>query len=326
MRRRELTALLLAATVSPTLAARAQPSAIPVVGFLAGGSPDSNELLVTAFRQGLAESGYIDGKNVAIEFRWAEGDHKRLPALAADLIRQQVAVIATGNLNAAIAAKGATSTIAIVFVVGDDPIKHGLAAALNHPGGNATGVYVLLADLVAKRLELLRELVPSAASVVLLVNPDNPNVKTQAAETVEAARIVGLQVEIVKATTEEEIATAFALLGSRGAQALLVGADPVFSSLRNHIAALAAGYQVPAIYEFRSFVEAGGLASYGPDLVEADRQLGAYTGKVLAGANPGDLPIMQPTKFELVINMKTAKQLGLMIPPVIFAHADAVIE
>jgi putative ABC transport system substrate-binding protein len=325
MRRRTFVAITACVVVLP-FASLAQQKPIPVVGFLHNGSPDSSELFITTFRQGLAESGYIEGKNVAIEYCWAEGHPERLPALAADLVRRQVAVIAASNLNAAVAAKQVTSTIPIVFVVGDDPIKHGLAAAFNHPGGNATGVDVLVADLVAKRLGLLRELVPSAARVVLLVNPDNLNAETQAAETAKAARIVGLQLESVKAATAQEIAAAFASLGSRGAQALLVGADPSFMLLRDHIAALAARFQVPTIYEMRPFVEAGGLASYGPDLAEADRQLGVYTGKVLAGASPSDLPIVQPTKFELVINMKAAKQLGLTIPPLILARADEVLE
>jgi putative ABC transport system substrate-binding protein len=245
MRRRELTALLFGAVAARALAASAQTPGIPVVGLLSSGSPDSNELLMTAFRKGLAESWYIEDKNVAIEFRWAGGHHERFPALAADLVSRQVAVIVAASLNAAVAAKRATSTIPIIFLIGDDPIKHGLAAAFNRPSGNATGVDFLVADLVAKRLDLLRELVPVAALMVLLVNPDNPNVEAQAAETAEASRIVGLQVEIVKAATEQEIAAAFASLGSRGAQALVVARTHSSSAF------VLKSYRWPPVIEFQ---------------------------------------------------------------------------
>jgi putative ABC transport system substrate-binding protein len=325
MRRRELL-VLVGSAMAVALPAGAQQKAMPVVGYLAFGTPDSAAPLVAAFRQGLSETGYVEGQNVAIEFRGAEGDYDRLPALAVDLVARKVDVI-VATAQSALAARNATSTIPIVFagLGGGDPIKHGLAAAFNHPGGNATGVDILVTDLVAKRLGLLRELVPSTSLVALFVYPDNPNVETQAAETVGAAHIVGLQVEIVKAATEQEIAGAFASLGSR-AQAVVVGPDPSFFNRRNQIVALAAQYKVPAIYELRQFVEAGGLVSYGPDIADADRQLGVYTGKVLAGASPSDLPVEQPTTFELVVNVKTAKALGLTVPPSILARADEVIE
>jgi ABC-type uncharacterized transport system substrate-binding protein len=326
MRRRELAALILGATVSPLPAVSGDEAAMPVVGVLSGGSVGASELQVDALRAGLAEGGYSEGKNVKIEYRWAEGHYERLQELASDLVRRRVAVIAAANLNAAVAAKNATSTTPIVFLIGDDPVRHGLAASFSHPGSNATGVSILVADLVAKRLDLLHELVPRAALIAALINPDNPNIATVAGDIQQASRGLGRRIEIVRAHTEHDIEEAFAYLTKIGAGALVVSADPFFASRRVQLVRLAARYAIPTIYEFRLFVEAGGLASYGPDIIDADRQLGAYLGKVLAGASPSDLPIMQPTKFELVINMKTAKQLALTIPPLILARADEVIE
>jgi putative ABC transport system substrate-binding protein len=326
MRRRELIALLASGAMSWPITATAQQPAMPAVGFLHPASLAGRERLVAMFREGLAERGYTEGRNVTIEYRWAEGHYDRLPALANDLVSWQVAVIAAATLPSAVAAKQATSTIPIVFWVGDDPIKHGLAASLSHPGGNATGITMFSAGLIAKRLGLLRELVPKASQIAILVNPNNPNLSTQSGEVGEAARSLGEQFEILRAGTEREIDAAFASLADRGVGGLVVGADPVFVTQGARIVALAARYRVPAIYERREFVDAGGLVSYGTDQIGSFRQIGRYTGRILEGIKPADLPVMQPTTFELVINLKTANALGAIVPPILLAQADEVIE
>jgi len=326
MTRRELAVLLLGAAASQPLAAAAQQSGIPVVGVLTNGSADTRKPFVDAFVRGLAETGYVDGNNVMLDFRWAGDDYKRLFELTRDLVQRPVTVIAAAGLNAALISKRATTTIPIVFGVGDDPVKHGLAASYNHPGGNATGIHILVAGLVAKRLSLLRELVPHAAAIAILANPNNANTPGALAESEEASRSLGQQIEIVKASTEPDIEVAFASLSRRGAEALVVSADQFYLTRSAYLVGLAAQYAIPTIYEFRAFVDAGGLASYGPDINDCDRQHGIYTGKVLAGAHPSDLPIFQPTRFELVINLKTATVLGLKVPPVLLARADEVIE
>ena len=308
------------------LAVRAQQPSMPVVGFLHSGSLSGRENQIATFREGLAASGYTEGKNVMIEYRWAEGRYDRLPELASDLVRRPVAVIAASPLPSALAAKQATTTIPIVFMAGDDPIRLGRAKSLSHPGGNATGISILTAGLNGKRFGLLRDLVPEATLIALLVNPNNPNIGTISGEVKEAADGIGLRIQILQAGTESEIDAAFAALAESRAAGLIVGPDPFYFSRRSQLTAAAARYGVPAIYEAREFVEGGGLASYGASLTEALRQVGLYTGKILKGEKPADLPVVQPTKFELVINLRTAKALGLTIPPPILARADEVIE
>jgi putative tryptophan/tyrosine transport system substrate-binding protein len=284
----------------------------------------SNPQVMPGFQAGLAETGYIEGKNVTIEYRWAEGHYDRYPALAADLVSRHVAVLVGGGGNE-MALMTATSTIPIVFVVQSDPVSIGLVASLSRPGGNATGVTTFAVDLDAKRLELLHELVPKASLIALLVNPD-PTAGPQARAAREAARSFGLQLQVLSARTEQEIDDAFVKLVQLRAGALLVGSDPFFDSRREQIIGLAARYAVPAIFELREFVAAGGLMSYGPSLFEAVRQQGIYTGKILHGAKPADLPVLQPTKFDLAINLKTAKALGLTIPQSLLRRAGEVIR
>ena len=325
-RRREFITLLGVAGAWP-LATHAQQPALPVVGFISGGSADGYAPLAAAFRQGLSESGYVEGRNVMIEFRWAQNQNDRLPALAADLVARQVVVIAAGGISSALAAKAATTTIPIVFEAGSDPVKTGLVASLNQPGGNVTGVSNFAAVLAAKELALLHELVPNATVIAVLVNPTTPNLAESIANDMQAAgRALGQQIQILNASTGDEIDAAFATLAQLRARALVIGGDPLFTSRRVHLAMLAARYGVPAIYNAPEFPRAGGLMSYGASLTDAYRQTGVYTGKVLKGAKPADLPVLQPTKFELVINLRTAKSLGLQIPPSLLATADEVIE
>ena len=326
MRRRELMLLLGGAmTVSPAL--RAQQRAIPVIGFLSGLSPGPTAPYMAAFRQGLSETGYVEGQNVAIEYRWAEGRYDRLPALAADLVGRNVDLIATGGgTSSAFAAKSATSTIPIVFCGLGDPVGEGLTASLSRPGANVTGMSLVTRELNAKRLELLSELVPRAQTITLLVNPTSSNAEQVIGDVEEAARVKGVRLNILKAAAENEFETVFASLVEPQAGALLVGSDPFFNSRRDELVALMARYAIPAMYEWREYVAAGGLISYGASLVVTYRQAATYVGRILAGAKPADLPVQQPTTFELVINLKTAKALGLTVPQSILARADEIIE
>jgi putative tryptophan/tyrosine transport system substrate-binding protein len=323
MTRRELMLLLASAMIAPR-ALRAQQKAMPVVGFLHFASPGPFAPFVAAFRKGLAEPGYVEGQNLAIEYRWAEGSADRLPALAADLVGRKVDVIVTqGGILPAQAAKGATATIPIVFT-GGAPVEQGLVASLARPGGNLTGFTFFLIELVPKRFELLSELVPEARVIALLVNPSPPN--SWLGELQQAARTKGVQLPILKAATESEIDAGFASLVELRAGALLVGPDPFFNDRREQLVALAARHALPTSYEWRESVAAGGLISYGPSLTATYRQVGIYAGRILKGAKPADLPVQQPTRFELVVNLKTAKALGLTVPPSILARADEVIE
>jgi ABC-type uncharacterized transport system substrate-binding protein len=327
MGRRELVMLLGGAMLALPLTARAQQKAMPVIGFLGSASPGPFAPFVAAFHQGLSETGYVEGQNLAIEYRWAEGRYDRLPALATDLAGRKVdAIVATGGPPSALAAKGATSTIPIVFSVGSDPVALGLVDSLARPGGNLTGVSFLAPGLMPKRLELLSELVPQARVIALLVNPNNANAERMIEEVQEAGRAKGVELPILKAATDSEIDAAFASLVQLHASALLVGADPFFNSRRGQLLALASRHAVPTSYEWREAAAAGGLMSYGASLTSAYRQVGIYAGRILKGAKPADLPVEQPTKFELVINLKTAKALGLTVPQSLFARADEVIE
>jgi len=321
MRRRELV-LLLGGALTAAYTVRAQQKAVPVIGYLGGGSPGGG----AAFRQGLIEVGYVEGQNLAIEYRWAEGHYDRLPALAADLVRRKVDMIAAGGMPLALAAKSATSTIPIVFIVGTDPVELGLVASLARPGGNLTGIAIMATELMPKRLELLSELVPQAGVIALLVNQNNASAEPQMRDVQEAARAKRVQLPILKAGNENEIDAAFATLVQLQAGALVVGTDPFFYSRREQLVALASRHAIPAIYEFRDFAADGGLISYGPSFAAVNRQAGIYAGKILKGAKPADLPVQQPTTFELVVNLKTAKALGLTLPPSILARADEVIE
>jgi putative ABC transport system substrate-binding protein len=327
VRRREFITLLGGAAAWPSVAA-AQRAAIPVVGVLDGGSADKNEEYLAPFRQGLSESGYVEGQNVAVEYSWADGRYDRLPGLAADLVRRQVNVIAVPNgTPATLAAKAATSAIPIVFGVGDDPVRLGLVASLARPGGNATGINFFIGELVAKRLGLLRELVPGATRVAVLVNPaDATRTETVVRDAQAAARDIGLQVLVFNASTIQEIDTAFATLVRERVDALFVGPDAFFNRRRVQLAIMPARHAVPAAYGVRDYTEAGGLISYGISLGDSRRQVGVYIGRILSGAKPADLPVLQPTKFELVINLSPAKALGLEIPPTLLARADEVIE
>ena len=326
MRRRELILLGVAAAAWPG-ALRAQQKAMPVIGMLGTGSPSGWAPLGPAFFEGLSETGYVEGQNVAIDHRWAQGHYDRLPALAAELVSRKVDVIvSTGGSPTALALKGATSTIPIVFRLGADLVKLGFVASLARPGGNLTGVSLLTDELTPKRLELLSELVPQARVIALMVNPNLTNTKRNIANAEDFARAKGLQLPIVKATTAGEIEDAFASLPSLHAGALVVSADPFLSNQREQIVALASRHAVPAIYAWREFAAAGGLISYGSSLKAAFRLMGIYTGKILKGANPADMPVQQPTTFELVINLKTARTLGLDIPQQLLAEADEVIE
>jgi putative tryptophan/tyrosine transport system substrate-binding protein len=325
--RRELM-LLLAGALTAARTLRAQQKPMPVIGFLSGTSPGPSASFVAAFHQGLSETGYVEGQNVAIEYRWAEGRYDRLPALAADLVGRKVDVIATsaGGQNAVLAAKSATSTIPIVAVMGDDPVATGLVTSLARPGGNLTGVSFLVVELMQKRLELLSELVPQAKVIALLVNPNNENTPRIMRDVQEAARVKSLQLPILKAGTESEIDAAFAAFVKLHAGALVIGPDAFFSSRREQLVALLSRDAVPAIYHLREFAAAGGLITYGASLTAVFRQAGTYAGRILKGEKPADLPVQQPTTFELVVNLNTAKALGLTVPPSILARADEVIE
>ena len=328
MRRRDLIALIANAAIAWPFDAHAQQP-VPVIGWLSSGSLESDNIpaRLPAFRQGLSEMGYVEGQNVTIEYRWAEGQYDRFPALAADLVRLQTTVIVTPGPSQTFAAKAATSTIPIVFETGIDPVLSGLVASLNRPGGNITGVSLLNAELAGKRLDLLHELLPTATAIALLVNPTNPsNSELETTSLRDAAHALGLQAHVLQASTPSEIDTAFGTLVEVRAGALVVAGDSLFTSRRNQIIALAARHAVPAIYIYREFASAGGLMSYGTDLADSYRQLGRYTAKILKGARPADLPVQQVVKLELVINLKTAKALGLTIPATLLARADEVIE
>jgi putative ABC transport system substrate-binding protein len=327
VRRRDFITLLGGAAVATSpLAASAQQAALPVVGFLNAASPDTNADRLRRFHQGLKDTGYVEGENVAIEYRWAQGQLDRLPALAAELVRRQVAVIAAFGDIAAVAAKAATTAIPIVFGVSENPVKAGLVASLNRPGSNATGINFLGAELGSKQLGLLHELVPAAVRVGLLVNPRVPQTETVTRDVAAAASAIGLQIDVVEASESREIEAAFRTLVRNRADALVIGADPFFANRRLQLATLATRHAIPAIFNIREYAEAGGLMSYGTSLIETYRQVGIYTGKILKGAKPADLPVEQSSKFELIINLPTARALGLEVPPTLLARADEVIE
>jgi putative ABC transport system substrate-binding protein len=326
LKRRDFITLLGGVAACP-LAARAQQSAIPVIGFLNTVPPEGFTDRLRAFRQGLKETGLIDGENVTIEYRWADNQVERLPALAADLVSRRVAVIVTLNTASALAAKAATTTIPIVFAVGSDPVPLGLVASLNRPGGNVTGINFSISELGEKRLELLRALVPSVRRLAVLVNPTSA-VLTEftVKDTAAAARAMGLEIKVFNASTSDEVHAAFARFSSERPDALFVGADPFFTARRVQLSTLAARHGLPSSFPLRENVEAGGLMSYGTNINDATRQVGVYTGRILKGTKPEDLPVVQSTKFELVINLTTAKTLGLTVPPNLLAIADEVIE
>jgi putative ABC transport system substrate-binding protein len=327
MQRRDFITLFGGAAAAWPLVARAQQPAMPVIGYLSSRSPGETAALVTAFRKGLGEAGYVEGQNVAIEYRWAEGQYDRLPALAADLAQRGVAVlVTTGGEPAALAAKTATSTIPIVFAVGGDPVKLGLVESFNRPGGSATGVSVLTTAPEAKRLGLLHELVPGTKVVGVLINPNYQGAEAQARELRDAAGTISQRIHIAYAGSDAELVQAFETLVRERADALLVGADPFFDTRRDRIIALAAARRLPAVYQFREYAVGGGLMSYGVSLPDGYRQVGNYAGQILKGAKPADLPIVQLIRFEFVINLKTAKSLGLEVPAMLLARADEVIE
>jgi putative ABC transport system substrate-binding protein len=325
MNRRHLIRLLAGAAVGWPLATRAQQPATPVIGYLANASLAGFAPFVAAFRRGLGEMGYVEGQNVTIDYRWAEGQNHRLPSFAAELVRRQVAVIvATGGSAPAVAAKAATATIPIVFTGGSDPVRLGLVASLARPGGNATGVVNIASDLTAKRLELLRQLVPTATRIAVLVYPASPSSDEEVSHIREAARSIGQQIHAVTASNEGEFAAAFAAAVENRARALFVMGHPLFTTRRTQLVALAAKYALPASYSFRDFVAAGGLMSYGANLPDVHRQAGVYTGRILKGAKPAEMPVLQPTKFDLVINAKTAKALGITIPPTLLSFGEVI--
>jgi putative ABC transport system substrate-binding protein len=326
MKRREFITLVGGAAAAWPLTVRAQQTAMPVVGFINVGTSDKDHYLRVAFQKGLSETGYIAGQNVMIEYRWAEGQSDRLPALAADLVQRRVNVIAATSTQAALAAKSATANIPIVFETAGDPVTLGLVTSLNRPGRNVTGITQLTSELMSKRLGLLHDLIPTATILAFLVNPSDPRTETQTKKMQDAAQKLGLQIHVLHAGTEDEIGTALAMLPQLKAGALLVGTGELFRRRPERLAALASQHGVPAIYQYREYALAGGLISYGTSITDAYRLAGVYTGRVLKGEKPADLPVMRPTKFELVINLKTAKTLGLAIPSGVLAIADEVIE
>jgi putative ABC transport system substrate-binding protein len=327
IRRREAITLLGGAAAAWPLTARAQQAAMPVIGLLGVGSPEIYEDVIAVFRKGLNDTGYIEGRNVAIEYRWAHGHYDRLPVLAAELVQHRVSIMVTnGGIGSALAAKAVSKTIPIVCIIDTDPITAGLVTSLNKPSGNLTGVTLFNTVLGAKRLELLRDLVPNFTAVALLVNPENPNSKNQVKDIQEAAQVLGPEIKVVNASDEHGLRDAFSIIIQARAEVLLVTADAFFNAQRDRLVALAASQSLPAMYEQRGFVEAGGLMSYGATRSGPYFQLGTYTGRILKGEKPADLPVVQPTKFELVLNLKTAKALGLDVPPTLLARADEVIE
>ena len=326
MKRREFITILAGAAAAWPLAARAQQPAIPVVGFLNGASYDLSAYLVRAFHQGLSETGYVEGRNVAIEYRSADGQYDRLPALAADLVRRKVSVIAATGTPTGLPAKAATTTIPIVFVTGSDPVEQGLVASLNRPGGNLTGATTLAVELGQKRLELLHEVVPTATLIGVLVNPTGLNLKAVLRDLQAAAGILGLPIHVLHASTERDFDTVFATVVRLRAGALVIGTDTFFNSQSGKLAALTVRHAVPAIYQYREFAAAGGLMSYAGSITDAYRVAGVYTGRILKGEKPSDLPVQQSTKAELFINLKTAKALGITIPQSVLVRADEVIQ
>jgi putative tryptophan/tyrosine transport system substrate-binding protein len=326
MRRRELITLLGGAAVAWPLAAHAQQAVIPVVGFLGTGSPDVFAYVVRAFRQGLSETGFVEGRNVAIEYSWANDELDRLPALAADLVRRQVNLIVANSTTAALAAKAATTTIPVVFQIGGDAVQSGLVASLNRPGGNLTGVTSLAGELGPKRLELLHELVPATTNIGVLFNPTNQNAGILPSNLQAAARTFGIEVHVLNASTERDLDTVFATFARLQVGALLINPSLLFNTLSEQLATLTVRHALPAIFQFREFAAAGGLMSYGGSITENYRLLGVYTGRILKGEKPADLPIQQSARIELIINLKTAKALGLAVPQTLLGRADEVIE
>jgi ABC-type uncharacterized transport system substrate-binding protein len=327
MRRRKFIALIGSVAAALPLAVRAQQPKTPIIGWLSTRSPAEAASVLQAFRQGLGETGYFEGKNVTIEYRWAEGQYDRLPALAAELVHLGVAVIAaTGGEPSPLAAKAATATIPIVFTAGGDPVEHGLVASLNHPGGNLTGTTIMGLQMGPKRLDLVRQLVPNATTVALLTNPAMSAALPEVRDVQEAGRAIGMQINVLNAGTESEINSAFTTIAERRNDALIIGTDPFLLGQRDLLVRLAAQHKIPTIYFLREFVEAGGLLSYGPNIANGYRQAGVYTGQILSGASPATLPVLQPTQFVLHLNLKTAKALGLTVPDKLLALADEVIE
>jgi putative tryptophan/tyrosine transport system substrate-binding protein len=328
MRRRDFIKVIAGSGAAWPLGVHAQPAAMPVIGYLDVGSPDGSAPIVAAFHRGLARTGQVEGKNVAIEYRWADGHNDRLPELAADLVRQKVTVIATpGSTAAALAAKATTTTIPIIFAIGADPVAAGLVPTLNRPGGNVTGVATLNAEVGPKRLELLHQVIPAAGIVALLINPTNPTISEPLSRDAQtAARTLGIQLHVLRASSDGEIEAAFATLRGLQAGGLVIGSDQFFNSRSGQLAALALRHSLPAIYQYREFTAAGGLISYGASLSDAFQLAGIYTGRILNGEKPADLPVQQSTKVEMTINLKTAKALGLTVPPSLLVAADEVIE